>query len=206
MSMKYVKKIPPTDLKLKESLMADGWEKIKEPSSFMAAVVFSLPFMILAGIIGYLIISHFDNVFVESLKVFIEQGTVDIDIRFDYILYTYLVILLHELLHAVLIPGFPRSDNTCFGIRPWGGFVFTTERMAKCRFLVISVAPFILLSVLLPVILGFLGLLSGIIAFIVMLNALASSVDLLNAFLVLIQVPGGSTMVNNGFETYYKKE
>ncbi len=204
--MKYVKKIPPTDQNLKESLMADGWEKIKEPSSFLAAVVLSLPFMILAGMVGYSIISQYDNVFVESLKGLIEQGTVDINIRFDYILYAYVMIFLHELLHAALIPGFPRSDNTCFGIRPWGGFVFTTEKMTKNRFLVISIVPFILLSVLLPVVLGFFSLLTGIIAFLVMLNALASSVDLLSAFLVLVQVPGGSTMVNNGFETYYKKK
>ncbi len=45
---------------------------------------------------------------------------------------------------------------------------------------------------------------SDLIAFLVLVNAIASSVDLLTAFLIVIQVPGGSTLIGNGFETYYK--
>jgi len=109
------------------------------------------------------------------------------------------------LIHAVLIPSFKKSKNTYFGIRPWGGFVYTTEKLGKSRFLLITLAPFIILSVILPVILGLLNLLNGIVVFLILLNAFASSVDMLNAFLILVQVPNGSTIVNNGFETYYKE-
>ncbi len=201
--MQYVKRIPPPDQDLRASLIKEGWKKIKEPPNLVANILFSVPFMVLAGLLSFFIIDQFNPVFTDSLRNIFYTGSFSITIRLDYILFAYLLIFLHELIHAVIIPGFRKSDKTYFGIRPWGGFVFTTEKLGKSRFLLISLAPFLVLSVFLPVVLGLLGLLNGLIAFLVLLNAVASSVDLLNAFLILIQVPGGSTVVNNGFETYY---
>lgn len=68
----------------------------------------------------------------------------------------------------------------------------------------ISIMPFILLSVVLPFILKFLGLLNGYTIFLCLLNAMGSCVDFLTAFLVTIQVPNGSYIINNGFEAYFK--
>lgn len=131
-------------------------------------------------------------------------GVWSFTIRFDFIIYVYLLILFHEVFHLILIPNFMQSEGTCFGIKPWGGFDFTTEKLSKRRFLLISLGPFLALSVILPIILGFLGLLHGFLVFLVFLNATASSVDTLNAFLILIQVPKNTIIVNNGFESYYK--
>ncbi len=78
------------------------------------------------------------------------------------------------------------------------------EKMNKGRFLLISLGPFLALSVILPIIPGLSGLLGGFLVFLVFLNATASSVDTLNAFLILTQVPGNAVIVNNGFETYFK--
>lgn len=101
------------------------------------------------------------------------------------------------------IPNFYRSEKTYFGIKPWGGFVFTTEKLSKGRFLLVTVAPFVIISVLIPIIFGLADLLSGFLVFLIFLNAFSSSVDILNASLIAIQVPNGSIIVNNGFESYY---
>ncbi len=198
--MKYVKKIPSTDKDLRDSLLNQGWNKIKEPSNLPLAILMSVPFMFLCGAVSYLIVLPFTDIFANILST----GSFSITIRLDYIIFAYLVILSHELIHAAFIPEFIKSDDTYFGIRPWGGFVYTTQKLGKARFLLISVAPFVIISVVLPIVLGLLNLLSGVIAALILLNAFASSVDLLSAFLILFQVPKGAMVLNNGFETYYK--
>ncbi len=202
--MKYVNKIPPADKELQASLIKEYWRKIKEPSNLFTAIILSIPFMILAVIVSFFIIILFNPTIADTLQEFINTGSFSLIIRLDYILFAYLFIISHELFHAALIPGFLKSEKVFFGIRPWGGFVFTTETLGKARFLLITIAPFLILSVILPVFLGLFGLLTGVMIFLILLNAAASSVDLLSAFLITVQVPNGSKIVNNGFETYYK--
>ena len=203
--MKYVKKIPETNKYLSASLTKEGWRKIKEPSNLFVATLLSIPFMILLSLISFYIIAQFNISFAKAARHIIDTGSFSLTIRFDYIIYLYLVIFSHELIHAGLISNFIKSKNTYFGIRPWGGFVFTEEELVKSRFLLVCIGPYMFISVILAVMLGLLGLLNDVIAFLVLLNALASSVDILNAFLIFFQVPKGSTIVNNGFQTYYKR-
>jgi len=198
--MKYVKKIPSTDKDLRNSLLNEGWNEIKGPSNLLSATLMSIPFMILSGLICYFILLQFTDLFANILST----RSFSINIRLDYILFAFLLILSHELIHAAFIPDFLKSDDIYFGIRPWGGFVYTTQKLGKARFLLISVAPFVIISVTLPIVLGLLNLLSGVIAALILLNALASSVDMLSSLLILFQVPNGAMIVNNGFETYYK--
>ncbi len=202
--MKYVKRIPSTDEALRESMLEKGWNKIKEPPNLFTAFLFSIPFILINVLISYLIIALVDKEIAEAITELFAVGEWSFTIRFDFIIYSYLLILFHEVFHLILIPNFMQSENTYFGIKPWGGFVFTTEKLSKGRFLLISLGPFLALSVIMPIILGFLGLLSGFLVFLVFLNAMASSVDTLNAFLILIQVPKSAVIVNNGFESYYK--
>ena len=58
---------------------------------------------------------------------------------------------------------FIRSDTTCIGITFGGGFVYTEEPLTRTRFIIISFAPFIAISLILPFILGMLHLLSPLI-------------------------------------------
>ena len=113
------------------------------------------------------------------------------------------LMILHELLHAVFIPGFLKSGKTFFGFNGLFGFVFTTESIKKARFLIISVMPFIILSIVLPIVLNAFQLLNGFTVFLCLVNAAGSCVDFLNVALILFQVPDGNIIVSNGFETYY---
>lgn len=202
--MKYARKMPQPDPELREALLAEGWEKTKEPQSLFWAILFSIPFMIINALICYLILLLVNPPYAHMVYDFLYSGTWDFTIRFDYIIYVYLFVVAHELIHLVFIPNFYRSEKTYIGIKPWGGFVFTTEKIGKGRFLLITVAPFVVFSILAPVILGFAGLLNGFLLFLIFINAFSSSVDMLNAAIIAIQVPNGSTLVGNGFETYFK--
>ena len=82
--------------------------------------------------------------------------------------------------------------------------MFTTEKIGKGRFLLITVAPFVVFSILPAIVLGLADLLNGFLLFLIFLNAFSSSVDILNTVLIAIQVPKGSNLVGNGFETCYK--
>ena len=202
--MKYAKKIPEPDPQLRETLLSEGWRKIKEPQSLFLAILLSIPFMIINASLCYLILLAVNPSNAHMVYDFLFSGSWAFTIRFDYIIFVYLFVVAHELIHLVFIPDFYRSDKTYIGIKPWGGFVFTTEIMGRARFLLIIVAPFFVFSVLATIILGLADMLNGFIMFLIFLNAFSSSVDILNAVLVATQVPKSSKIVGNGFETYYK--
>lgn len=202
--MKFIRNIPQPDSELRKVLLTNEWKKIKEPSNLFFAFLFSIPFMIINSSICYLILFLIKPSYPQTIVSLLFSGSWTFTIRIDYIVYMYLFIIFHEIIHLLFIPNFFKSEKTYFGIKPWGGFVFTTEKLSKGRFLFVTVAPFVVISVLIPIFLGLADLLSGSLVFMVFLNALASSVDILNAVLITIQVPNGSFIVNNGFETYYR--
>ena len=111
--------------------------------------------------------------------------------------------LAHELVHACFIPNAIQSEKTFWGINGFFAFVYTTEVITKTRFLVISIMPFLMLSIIFPLILSTLNLLNGWVLMLCLLNAMGSCVDCLNMLLVVNQVPKGASIVSSGIETYY---
>ena len=204
--MKYAKKIPQADPELREALLAEGWKQIKEAPNLITAILLSVPFMLINALICYLLLFLAGPHYTDMVNQFIFSGAWTFTIRFDYILYIYLFVLVHEVLHLMFIPKFYKSEKTYFGIRPWGGFVFTTEKLSKGRFLLITIAPFAIITILITALLGLSDFAGSFVIFLLFLNALASSVDMLNAFIIAIQVPNGSVIIGNGFETYFKDQ
>lgn len=203
--MKYTKNKPKTDQKLSEQLRKDAWNQIREPKGFVAAFMASLPFMLIGVCITYLVTIPFYNS--DSFKHFFINGfsiTVDLTSLPIGLVAMYLFIVAHKMLHAVAIPNFLKSEKTFWGLSLQGGFVFSTEVMSKRRFYLISILPLCVLSIILPLVLGFLGLLTPFMFFLILINSMGSSIDLLNIALIAFQVPTGSKIINNGFETFYK--
>ncbi len=202
--MRYIKKIP-MDKALSEKLKAEGWKKLKEPSNLGTAILLSIPFMLINMIIFMFIAFYLYPPLKEIL--FSKQG-ISLSFSLNLISLIYVAIIfvfmsLHEFIHAIFIPNVLKSNKTYWGINVFFAFVFTTERIKKSRFLIISIMPFILLSFVLPFVLSLLGWLNGYIILLCLINAMGSSVDCLNSCLVAIQVPKGSYIINNGFETYF---
>ncbi|MCQ4696199.1 DUF3267 domain-containing protein [Paeniclostridium sordellii] len=204
--MKYTKYLPKTDKNLSNQLLTDGCKKIKEPSNLTLATLISIPFMLFCSIIFLGLIFYinpdYKNFFKFSDSI---SFTIKINLKtFLFLVGIYSFTLLHELIHAVFIPNALKSDKVYFGVRLLYGFVYTNEKISKLRFVIVSIMPFIILSIIFPILLNTFGLLNNYILFLCLLNTLGSSVDFLNIFLILTQVPNKSYLITNGFETYFK--
>lgn len=204
--MRYTRKLPSTNKELSNKLVSEGWSKLKEPSNLGIAILLSVPFMLINCAISIAIAFYLYPPLKDLFNN--EQGfSISFTLNLFTLIYVFIILIfmaLHEVIHACFIPNILKSDKTFWGINMFYGFVFTTEKIKKDRFLIISIMPFILLSLILPFILNILGWLNGYTFLLCLINAGGSSVDCLNIFLVKIQVPKGSYIVNNGFETYFK--
>lgn len=202
--MKFARKIPQGDKKISEELLKAGWKRLKEPKNLAVSILISIPIMLINTLISVFISTRFYN----PVEKIIEERSFSFTINILDIIYfiaaIFLLIITHELLHIMFIPNFAKSDKTCLGITPYGGFAYTTEKIEKDRFIIISVMPFVMISIVVPIIFSAFNVLNGILMFFIVLNAAASSVDILNLFLVLFQVPKEGYIVNNGFDTYFK--
>lgn len=204
--MKFSKNIPETDLVKSELLTKEGWKKLKEPSSPGRGLLFSLPFMFINAFI-FLIFSYLLNPQLYKSILALSEFNLSISLNLKVLMYligVLVIFALHELLHAIIIPNFIRSDKTLWGINGVGLFIYSAERISKIRFVLISIMPFVVLSIIFPIILAILGLFNVYAIILGLLNAMGSSVDFLNLFLVLIQVPKDSLILANGGETYYQ--
>ncbi len=202
--MKFIRKLPETDPKLSEKLCENGWKKLKEPRNTTSAILFSLPLMFLLGGISL----FFSYLLDPSLFLFLGRDTLRFTIRLNgitmiNIAFLFVFLALHEFLHALFIPGFSKSDQVFWGFNGLFAFVFTTQPIKRERFLLISMMPYLLLSIALPVLLHLFHLLNGYLAFLCLFNAMGSSVDILNSGLVLFQVPKGQDIISNGSQTFY---
>lgn len=203
--MKFTRKIPATDTKLSKSLLKEGWHKLKEPSNLTFATILSLPFMLINTIIYFAIIFYLHQPFRDFWNSKEVGFTINISLVpiLLMLLGTLLLLIIHELIHAAFIPDVLKSTKTFWGFNGLFGFVYSTEKINKWRFILISIMPFILLSILLPFILNLFGWLNPYTIIICLINAAGSSVDSLNIFLVITQVPNRSKTIMNGMETYY---
>nr|WP_277398416.1 DUF3267 domain-containing protein [Neobacillus citreus] len=182
-------------------LIKSNWVPLKEPKHLVSAIFLSLPLMMINGLISRGIINLFSPL---SLRDFgLHSDSISLTIDFGVIFLIIFLVILHELLHLIFIPNFIRSENTFIGLTWFGGFAATEEVISKSRFILITIAPFLIISVVLPVILGFFGLLTSTLKFLIIVNSLASSVDMLNLLLIMKQVPNNSILKNNGHKTYW---
>ncbi|ARI77159.1 DUF3267 domain-containing protein [Halobacillus mangrovi] len=200
--MKIAHGLPDNSKTEQEKLIQQGWNPLKEPDSFLTAVVLSIPLMFLNAWAGVFIIKS------VSTLTFAEFGlTKDgfvASIGIIQVILFFLTIVVHELLHLVCIPHFLKSKKTYIGFTFFGGYVSSEEQLSKARFALISLCPFLALSVLLPLGLGMMGWLTPTLKFLIIFNAISSCVDILGLLLVLTQIPKNSVIKNNGTKTFWK--
>jgi len=199
--VKIQNKIPEYSESLHLELIKNGWVPMKEPKTLLSAIILSIPFMVINGLISIGVINIFSNL---SLKEFgFTSNTISININLVDILLVVLLLIIHELLHLIFIPNFIKSEKTIIGLTWFGGFVVTEEKIEKSRFIWITIAPFITISVILPLVLSYCGLLTTTLKFLIILNSMASCVDMLNLLLIIKQVPQDGALKSNGQKTYW---
>jgi hypothetical protein len=199
--VKIKNKLPQFSESFHSELIENKWVPLKEPKNLINAIFLSIPFMIINAFITVGIMNIFSNV---SLKDFgLDHNSISYTINLKIIFFFILLLILHELFHLIFIPNFIKSKNTFVGITLVGGFVSTEEKIPKSRFILVTIAPFVIISVILPLILGFCGLLTPTLKTLIILNSLASSVDILSLILIMKQVPKNGILINNGHKTYW---
>ncbi|WP_370572648.1 DUF3267 domain-containing protein [Methanomethylovorans sp.] len=202
MTIKIKYKIPEFSSERHSQLLGVHWTVLREPKNLFSAIMLSIPLMAINLFITLVTINLFIPI---SLSIFgINTAAISININFGAITVLIALVAIHELLHLVFIPGFRRSDKTYIGITYFGGFVYSEENISKMRYVLITIAPFIIISILLTIVLGSLSLLTPNLIFLILLNSMASSVDILTLILILYQVPSGSYITVNGMKSYWK--
>jgi hypothetical protein len=185
-------------------LISDRWVPLREPKNIIATMLLSAPIMAVCALLTLAIVSIF--VPLSAAYFGIDANHISITISLPFIAGIVILLVVHELVHLLMIPGFTRSDKTYMGLMYSGAFVYTEEIISRPRHIAISIMPFIVLSILLPVVLGIAGLLSPDIILLAVLNALGSSVDIFCLIPVLTQVPADARLTYNGMTTYWKSD
>lgn len=202
--MKIISKIPATNPQRHEELTGDGWVALKEPQSLMAAIAVSIPLAVLNLVLTIGIFWLFQPFRMRDFGF--GQDGFSISISLPAIIGLLLLVAVHEMLHLLMVPNFASSDKTYAGITYWGGFVYTEEEIPRSRYLLITIMPFVIISMLLPLVLGTAGLLTNTAMALILLNSMASSVDMLTTILIATQAPAESRLTNNGTRTYWKRK
>lgn len=202
--MKYISKIPKKSNELYEKMASKGWEFLKEPKNLSEATLISIPISFISVIMTILFLISISRELSNSISQTFSSNYININIKFEYIILIYLYILFHEIIHLVFIPQFIKSKSTYISLKWWGGFVYTEENISKFRFLTITIMPFIILSFVIPIILIKIGINPIFILILSIINSAGSSVDILNFFLIMVQVPNKGIVKNVGIKTMFK--
>jgi len=190
--MKLIFGKPPENSNFDPQL--EGWAPIKEPSPWIAQLI---------GIaVGALI--------TVLLGVFWHLATPMRNFKIELGLLTLLslvgIVVFHELIHAIFQPGYGITSNTYLGFWPSKLLFYAhyNSVLSKQRFMIVLIAPFILLSIIPLVFCVFFQYSSTLMCAISLFNAFLACVDVFGFILIYFTVPSGSVVQNKGWKTYYK--
>ena len=120
-----------------------------------------------------------------------------------------LLIIIHEILHALVHPHFGRSALTVLGAwpKPLMFYAHYSGPLTRNRFLAVFAMPFLVITIL-PLIIGATGLLPPTLtmaaAWFSSWNAFFACGDIFGFALILFQVPSTAIVQNQSYRTYWK--
>ncbi|AAM04180.1 TPA: DUF3267 domain-containing protein [Methanosarcina acetivorans] len=196
--------MPKTNPERKSELIASDWIQLREPQNIVSIGLLMVPIMALSALATVKIFNIFTAFSLADFGITSHGLSATISLKGFAGLMGLL--LSHELLHLIFIPNFIRSEKTYLGITYYGGYVYSEESLPKLRYILITIAPFLIISAALPLILGFLGLLTPMAKILILLNSMGSCMDVMNLGFVLSQVPAAAYITCNGTETYWKRK
>lgn len=157
----------------------------------------ALPFIIPSVLICF--ICMFTKTFIASERV------INVIFLFIGVIIGFLLIIIHELLHAV---AFPKNATVYIGIMPESltAVAVSSSPVKRNRFIFLSILP-IILGLIPLVIFCFsrndLKELNGILFGMAIMGMTSVYPDIYNIFNILKAVPKNATIQNNKNETYY---
>lgn len=194
MARYYVGKIPE-DVNFYP--LESGWNNVKEPSPEVAQLI-GIPIgVIVTGFMMFFTLKFTPINFTNINFIYLFIYSIPI---------TFLIIPIHELIHAFFHPGKGLSDKTVIGFWPSQLLFYAHYEgmMSRNRFLFTLVSPFLFLSVFPLVFCAISSYESLLIGYIANLNSLFASVDIFGFFLIFFQIPQKAFIRNKGWKSYWK--
>jgi hypothetical protein len=117
-----------------------------------------------------------------------------------------LLVLVHELLHAVVHPGLGWSRDTVIGWWPQHGLFYAHYHgeLGRNRFVILGLLPLLVISVVPLLAAAWFDIASPWAAGISVLNGLLACGDMFAAAMILRQVPPGGIIRNQGWRSYWR--
>jgi hypothetical protein len=180
-----------------------SWRSLREPGPLMVQVL-AIP-------IGIATLALFLYLWLRAAKL----ENVEILVRyralfvFSALMSFPLLIIVHELLHAVVHPGFGSRNESIIGAWPQTLLFYAhyCGEMTRNRFLVVFATPFLVISVV-PLLIASMGVLppqlASVAAWLSIWNSMFACGDIFGFFLFLWQIPPNTRVRNKGWYTYWK--
>lgn len=116
------------------------------------------------------------------------------------------MVVVHELIHALVHPMAGRSPHSILGFCPSVGFYANYDReMSRNRLVAILLMPLLVISIVPLLVAAVAQVSSGWAAFVSTLNAFFACADMLDAGLLLVQVPATATVRFKGWRIYWRE-
>lgn len=175
--------------------VVEPWVKAKEPKAWVVAWIVSGPLSVVLGVLFYI-----------PTQLLLKPDWSSFSF-FGFVITFVVLLIVHELVHALFNPDKGISNRTIFGFWPSKMVFYAHYEGERTRenFLLCLIAPFFLLSVL-PLVIGVIFDIDYVwLSVFIILNAFSSSVDVFGFFSVSCSIPKGSIVRNKGWYTYWKK-
>lgn len=174
-----------------------GWQRLREPSPdrfIVVATLLSVPIALPGLLMLPRLITRFD-LGMGMLSAF-AAGLI-------------LVILIHEVIHALCYPNGLLSPDTCLGFWPSHLTFYAScdAPMSRNRFLFVLAAPFVAITLLLlTAMISAPPLWRTWLTALNIVHASACTGDFIGIALLLWHVPRGAHIQNNGWDTYWNSQ
>jgi hypothetical protein len=117
------------------------------------------------------------------------------------------IVVVHELIHAAVHPMSGRSPHSIVGFWPSGGMFYAhyDGELTRNRFVAILLMPLVVISFVPLLVAAVAQVPAGWVAFISAFNAFLACADILDAGLVLFQIPATAIVRQQGWRTYWRE-
>jgi hypothetical protein len=173
------------------------WEPLRGPSPRMEKLVFLPIGIVAAGVVAVLWLA------ITPLQVQDVTSTMFLP---GFLVSFAGMVVVHELLHVAVHPMSGRSPHSIVGFGPRTGFYAHYDgEMTRNRFVAILLMPLVVISFVPLLVAAVAQVASGWVAFISAFNAFAACADILDAGLVLFQIPATAIVRQQGLRTYWRE-
>ena len=116
------------------------------------------------------------------------------------------LVVVHELLHALIHPMAGRSPHSILGFWPSVGFYANYDgELSRNRLVAILLMPLLIISIVPLLVSAVTQVSSGWVAFVSAFNALCACVDMLEAGLVLFQIPATAIVRFKSWRIFWRE-